>query len=274
MSCKTSVILGLDRIVKGEARLSVSDFLVEVAKGNIPGHSVVQKFGHAVVGTGLTPITHSGFYRTPLAPVSLEFLSDDPNDTALGTGAREITFTGIDINHDEAIFSIATDGTTPVALPTDLKRLYRWKVSASGSYATALSGSHGGTLTVRVAGAGETWSTIDPTPFAMGQSEIGAFTVPNGLRALIVQQEFHVDSTKSVDIILFKRTGIDTVVAPFTAMTALSRYVGVSGNNPTDFKIPLDTLPAKTDFGYMGIVSAQTADISVHFAILLIEDGF
>jgi hypothetical protein len=251
-----------------------SDFYTEVERGRVPGHSIVHKFGHAKVGTTMVPITNSLVYQTPTTPVSLEFLSDDANDTALGTGAREITFTGIDINYDEVTFTIPTDGENPVALPTDLLRLYRWYVSASGVYATLTAGSHVGTLTVRVAGVGATWSIIEPTPFPASQSEIAIYTVPNGVRAYIVEQDISVDSAKSVEVSLFRRTGIDNIVAPFDPMRVVVHYVGISGGNPHDFRAPIDHFTARTDFGYMGKISNGTADITIHFSILLIEDGY
>lgn len=251
-----------------------SDFLIEVGKGNIPGHSYRHKFGHGTVGQTIAPLCVSGVYQTPLAPVSLEFISDDPADTALGLGAREIEFTGINGNYNETTFTIDTNGTTAVPLPTDLLRLFSWGVLGSGTYATAIAGSHAGGLTVRVAGAGATWSQIETSPFPAGRSEIGAYTVPLGFTGYIIQQELHVDSAKSVDVVIFKRPGINIVTAPFTAMTTMSHYVGVTGINSTDYKVPLDSIPAMTDIGYMGIVTAQTADISVHFTIMLVADGY
>ena len=58
------------------------DFLIEVAKGNIAGHSIIEKFGSAVVGTALTPVSVSTVYETPTSAVALEIVSSDANDTA------------------------------------------------------------------------------------------------------------------------------------------------------------------------------------------------
>lgn len=249
-------------------------FLAEVGKGNIPGHSVVHKFGHANVGTSLVPITSSLAYQTPTAAVALEFVSDDADDTAAGAGAREITFIGIDANYDEIIQVIATNGLTAVSIPTPMLRLYRWYVSASGSYATQTVGSHEGTLTVRVASAGATWDTLSIVPFPAGQSEIGAYTVPDGFRAYILQQEFAVAGTKAVDVILFKRIGIDVVSAPFTTMRQIVHFVGLTGFAPMRFLVPINSFPARTDLGYMAKVTSGTANVTVHFLILLVEDGY
>jgi hypothetical protein len=252
-------------------------FFSEVAKGNIPGHSVVHKFGHGQVGTSLVPITVSNAYQTPTAAVSLEIVSNNLADALDDTGAHEYTVVGIDANYDEVtqvIAAHATAGTTAVAVPTAMLRVYRWYVSKSGVYADDSTGSHVGTLTLRVASAGATWSTIEATPLPAGQSEIGWYTVPDGYRAYIVHQEITVDSTKSVDVIFFKRTGIDDIVSPFTPMRTVQHLVGLSGAYELDFEVPLDSFPARTDIGYMGVVASGTADIAVHFIIMLVATGY
>ncbi len=254
-----------------------NDFLIEVVKGNVPGHRVVYKFGNATVGTSLVPITASLNYRTPSTAQALEFVSSDANDTALGSGAREITFIGLDDSWTEVTQTIATNGLTAVDLPTDLVRLYRWYVSQSGSYATQSIGSHQGVLTVRADGAGETWSTIAVTPFALGQSEIGAYTVPIGERAYVFIQELQVDSTKTVDAIFFHRGRANTSVAPFGVMHARASFIGISGSINPNTHAPQNGFTAigeAADIGYMAKVATATADISVIFEILLIKDGY
>ncbi len=254
-----------------------NDFLIEVVKGNVPGHSMVYKFGSAVVGTTLVPITASLNYRTPTTAQALEFVSSDANDTALGTGAREITFMGLDEDWNEIVQTVATNGLTAVDLPTNMVRLYRWYVSQSGSYADQLVGSHAGILTVRADGAGATWSTINVTPFPKGQSEIGAYTVPIGYRAYVFIQELQVDSTKTVDAIFFHRSRANTIVAPFGVMHARANFVGISGSINPNTHAPQNGFTAlgeASDIGYMAKVATATAAISVVFEILLIKDGY
>lgn len=254
-----------------------NDFLIEVVKGNVPGHRLVYKFGKATVGTTLVPICRSLSYRTPITATALEFVSSSVNDTSAGTGAREITLIGLDTNWQEVTQILATNGLTAVDLTTDLVRLYRWYVSESGTYANQTTGSHVGTLTIREDGAGQTWSTIGITPFAIGQSEIGAYTVPVGERAYVFIQELQVDSTKTVDAIFFQRKRANDITAPFGAMRALANFVGISGNINPNTHAPQDgftTVGEATDIGYMAKVASATADITVIFEILLIKDGY
>ena len=134
------------------SRQFTRDFLIEVRKGNIAGHSLVHKFGEASVSTSLVPVTGSVEYPTPTSATSLELISSDTNDTSSGSGAREVTVLGLNGSWNEVSQTVSTNGTTAVALTTDLLRIYRWYVSQSGTYATQSAGSHAGTLTIRESG--------------------------------------------------------------------------------------------------------------------------
>ena len=251
-----------------------SQFLIEVAKGNVPGHSIVHKFGHAIVGTTVTPICFGGVYPTPTAAIALELLSDSADDTALGTGARSVFLEGLALDGTVVTQIVPTNGLTAVPIPTPLFRLYRWFVQDSGTYATTVAGSHAGALQVRVAGGGAMWSLMDVDPFAHGQSEIGWYTVPLGHRALVFLQEINVDSTKSADVIFVRRENANIVTAPFSALRVQAQFVGVAGSNPSDSNAPQNSFEAFSDIGYMGKVTQSTASISVAYEILLIEDGY
>ena len=146
------------------------EWYFEVTQGLIPKYSVVHKFGAGSVGTTVGPIAQSGTYQTPTTAQALEFVSDNANDTSAGTGARELTIVGLDSNWVEVSQTLVTNGTTAVALTTNLIRLYRWFVSSSGTYATEATSTHAGTLTIQASGGGTVWSNIGVTPFPASQS--------------------------------------------------------------------------------------------------------
>ena len=100
-------------------------FNLEVSKGNIPGHTVVDKFGeNPDVDTTTTPedVWEGGGLYTydadGTAPI-VSLISDDVADT------QDILVTGLDINGDEVEQTITLTGTTRVALTTPLWRVYR-----------------------------------------------------------------------------------------------------------------------------------------------------
>lgn len=251
------------------------DYYLEVKKGNVPGSSIVHKFGSANLTTTIAPICRAGVYQTPTANIALEFISDNVNDTAAGTGARSVQITGLQNVGgvwSEVTQTIATNGTTAVAVPTSLIRVTTWKVATSGTYANATSGSHAGTLTLRTAGAGATWASIPPTPFPAGRSQIGVYSVPSGKTAYLLSKQVFVDTTKTADIYFFERSAANTVAAPYGPMTLIQREIGVAGGFLLETKAPKAPFVGPCDIGFMGVVAAGTCECSVEFELLLVDD--
>lgn len=249
-----------------------NDFFLEVAEGGeIPQYALVHKFGaSASVGTTLSPIALSNVYQTPTTPQNLEFISSSTDDEAAGSGARQVTVIGIGADWTEVSQTVTTNGTTAVALTTPLLRLYRWYVSSSGTYATASAASHVGTLTIRAAGAGVTWSTITVTPFAMGQSQIGSYTVPLGKTAYLLSADLYVSSTKAVDLLLFQRPNANDITAPYSGgLRLVSQWAGVTGHVQYKPRAPRGAFVGPCDIGFMGKVASGTGTASVEFELIM-----
>lgn len=251
------------------------EFMLEVAKGNVPGHSLVHKFGrNSAVGTTLVPVSSGAVYQTPTAAASLEIVSSSSADSAAGAGARSVYIEGLDANFAVQSETVNMSGATPVALANTYLRVYRAYVTSSGSYANATTPSQVGTITLRVASAGATWLTLPTidTSFGAGQSNIGAYTVPAGKTAYILSQSMSVDSTKTANLYFFQRTNADDVTTPYSgAMRVQNVYVGIAG--PVSFTHrTAESYPAKTDIGWLAKVSSGTADVSVEFELLLVDN--
>lgn len=251
----------------------MTDYFVEIAKGNVPGHRIIHKFGAGSVGTVPTPVTASGLWRTPTAPVSLEFVSDNANDTLLGTGARKITVHGIDSNWNETVEEIETNGLTAVPLTLNLVRLHRWYVSESGTYADETSASYSGNLTIREAGGGATWDTIlGVSPFP-AQSEIGVLTIPAGFTGYILSKNIFTDTSKVANVYFLQREVADDVISPFGGVRKIiERDIGITGGYNIQYKVPKGPFVGPLDIGFMAEVSTGTADVSVEYEMLLVAD--
>lgn len=257
------------------------DFLIEVAKGKVAGHSIIHKFGrYDSLSTTLAPVAYGGVYQTPTATVSLEFVSSDVNDALNSTGMHEITIVGLDANWDEQTVTTAahaTSGTTAVAVAGSWFRVYRAFVSKSGSYASTTTDSHVGTITIRVAGGGATYATIGlEGTFGLGQTEIGAYTVPAGYTAYILSTEFSSDvsGTKTCDWFFFKRDNANDVTGPTYdgAMRVQEVMVGTQGVfQQTHFSH--ESYSEYTDIGFMAKATAST-DASVAFELLLVDNTY
>lgn len=277
-SILTIWLLTLCSILSAPLDLTSKDFLLEVQEGKHPGVSIVEKFGrNSAVGTTMVPVCDGGFYLTPTPSnaVTLEVISTDANDTAAGTGAREVTLVYLDATGALQTGTIATNGTSAsTETIAGVWRLLRAYVSDSGTYATQSAPSQAGAITIRVESAGDTWGTIPlaVTGFGSGQSLIGAYTVPDGHTAYIIGKRIFVDSQKTADIFFFKRENADDETAGYSPIRVQNEYVGIAApaalNNRTWARVE-----ANTDIGFMAVVASGTADVSVEFDLLLIEDG-
>lgn len=249
-----------------------SELYLDIGQGHVPGFEIVQKFGYSSVGTSLQPITNSGNYPTPTSPTTLELVSSDSNDSSSGTGAQQVTVVGLGSDWTEVSQTVEMNGTSAVTVGTDFYRVYRWWVSRSGTYADSSNGSHAGTLTLREQGGGSTWFTITTSLFPLGQSVIGAYTIPKGKTGHVVGGNVFADTSKSVDAILFRRDNADDVSTPYLGvMRAAKVFVGLSGSQPLNLPTPLGPFVGPCDIGFMAEVSSGTADVSVDFDIVLVD---
>src|SRR5690606_27026151 len=136
--------------------------------------------------------------------------------------------------------TFATNGTIAAPLPTTLTRLFRWKVTKSGTYSSDLGTSHVGTLTIREAGGGNIWSQIELTgTLGKGRSQIACYTVPKGFTLYLDSFDFSIATTKSVNVLVWKRENANVAVAPFGALEIVREYDGLTNGNNFIFDKPL-----------------------------------
>lgn len=251
-------------------------YLIEVSKGNIPGASLVHKFGRTDgAGTGFAPVSVGNVYQTPQVAgrTTLRVKSGgNANDTAAGTGAREVSLQGLDQTGALVTETLATAGASASSVTTTtFIRLFRFYVSESGTYASAVAGSHSSDIVIENGTGGTDWGTIDSTGFARSQTEIGVYTVPLGKTAYILDYTLTSDGNKTFDFLFFKRESILDAAAPYEAMRLQFEGVGIQGGTSQDFPDPIK-FNELTDVGFMVKVPSGTADITVTFNILLIDN--
>lgn len=243
-----------------------------IANGEVIGVSRVDKFGSGTVGTSLVPISGAATYKTPTTATSLEFVSDNASDGVGGSGARVVHITGLNANFLETTQNLTTNGLTPVALSVDLIRLYRWSVIETGTYADETTGSHAGNLTIRGAGSGPVWDTIENTPFPAGMSHIGAYSIPLGKTGYLVTKRITVDSIKTVNAYFFVRDSINDITSPHTGvMKLIDRHFGLTGTTDVMIKTVKGPFVGPADIGALAQTAVGTAEVSINFDILLLD---
>ena len=255
------------------AYFGTKDYLIEVAKGNVQGASIINKFGANIsLASTYEVISIGGLYMTPqvASVATLRVKAGNALDTAAGVGAREITIEGLDASGALQTASIATAGAVASANFTGTwLRVFRAYVSASGTYANVTSGSHAANIVIETSG-GVTWLTIDSTAIPKSQSQIGAYTVPLGYTAYLIDYVITMDTGKTVDFTFFKRENILETVAPYSAMRLIFEEKGMANPFKRDFPDPIK-FNALTDIVVLA-KGATSPDVTVDFNILLIED--
>lgn len=247
---------------------------VEAAAGRISGLSVVNKFGYsASIGTSFAPLTLANAYRMPqpASATALRIAAGNTNDTAAGSGAREVTFQGLDETGALVEEAVATAGTSASSATTaTFIRLFRGWVSSSGTYADGSSTfSHAAAITIENSGGGTTWGSIAAQ---QGQTQIACYTIPLGKTGFISSAQFDVNSTKDVDFKLMQRRSALDAAAPYQAWRLVSQQAQVAGSVPFNPDIPLGPYPALTDLVFFAKVTSGTGIASVDFEILLEDE--
>jgi len=259
---------------QGSSNLITQDFLFAIQTGEIPGAYIIHKFGaNDAVGNTLEPITTSGFYRTPTNATSLEVVSDSINDVYGGSGAWRILIIGLNASGHEVQEEVLMNGTTPNPLTNTYLRVYRAYITESGTYATQTVGSHVGTLTIQETGGGQIWSQIGlPDGFPAGQTEIGAYTTPKGFNCFILKKVISVNAAKTADVYFFQRQNITDNNTPYSTMRLVEKHIGLSNTFEITSRSAITMFPELTDIGYLGHTHTGTAEVSVEFELVCLDN--
>jgi len=256
------------------ATVNTTDYLIEVAKGNVAGASLINKFGaNTALASSYEPVSIGGIYRTQQvgSAQTLRVKAGNVNDTAAGLGAREITIEGLDATGALQTASVATAGGSASAnFSGTWIRVFRAYVSASGVYATQGGGSHAGDIVVEDSTGTFDWLTIDATSFAKGQSQIACYSVPLGFTAFVLDYSVTMNANKTVDFTFFKRENILETAAPYSAMRLAFQEIGLTQPFNRKFSDPL-VFPELTDVGVMA-QGQQSPEVTADFNILLIDN--
>lgn len=243
----------------------------DISRGIVVGARSIHKFGrNAAVGANYEPISIGGIYRTP-QPANATALrikaGGNANDTAAGTGAREITVIGLNASGSEITETIATAGASAsAATQQTFIRLYRAYVSKSGTYASQTAGSHVGSIVIENAAGGADWATISDTP-PRSQTQIAVYSIPRNRSAIITDLNISSDANKNANVILFQRQNILQSAAPYDGMRAVEEFTQVAGLHNVVFSTPLGPFPELTDIGFMARSTSTAIDMAISFNI-------
>lgn len=253
--------------------MDTKDFYIEVAQGNIPGYSIVNKFGRSTnIANGIWSIVSlvgtSGIFVT--SPVSVRIKTGgNAADTADGAGARSITVVGLSSSLTELTEEITTSGAG-VSLPTTTSfwRVYRAYIAddSVGSYGIGNVGDiviedSGGSADIIKIAADE------------GQSQCGVYTIPSGKTGYLLTVFLTTDAVKAADFRLFVRENLTNVTVPVSPRRLKLYWDGILSHiDAYTPRGPGLKLPELTDIWIEAAGGGASTEVSVDFEILLVDN--
>ena len=251
------------------SRFGTTDFLLEVGNGNVPGHSLVHKFGRndAVPNGSFAFVNTLGFTGWPLsAATTVRVKAGNAADDIAGAGARKVKINGIDDSYDEVTAEVDTAGGSASAVTsTSFIRVHRAWVSEQGTYGAA------NTAAVIVENSAGTTDLLEIAA-TMGQSEFAGWTVPRNKTAYLMSVTVHTQATKPADVALFMRESMDVTAAPLMQARRLKAYfAGIDGQFSFVPRSPISA-PAKTDVWFEAQGAGAGGTASVDFELLVVDD--
>tara|TARA_R110000868_G_scaffold50984_3_gene162254 strand:- start:16 stop:786 length:771 start_codon:yes stop_codon:yes gene_type:complete len=179
------------------------EFGLNVQLGLVPGVSFNNKFGRNITTATSDAIwAISTPYVVPAAAGVLSFSSTGTANTSTGTGARTVSFTGLDSNYNEVTETITLNGVTPVLSSGSYWNVQRAFVATGG---TADGATCNINITSTVAGSTQMGTIL----FSYNQTQSTIYWVPQGYTGYINLPKVTVQSietNKLIDIGFFKKT--------------------------------------------------------------------
>lgn len=211
----------------------LTSYIRDVQRGNVSGSRVVEQVVSVSLATNTThtlwSLGNSGNQPVQTSTVSLELLSSSANDTAAGSGAREIVVEGLDSNFAVKTATVATNGTGAVSLGSGWLRINFAHVSIAGS-----SQINEGNITIRIASGGANQAQMPGNWGTLSQVQ---YTVPAGKTAYLLGLSFGSMG--------------DTEVQTIAAIAA-----GTGGGSTSNLPLLSTTL-----IGFYGETGATAADL-------------
>lgn len=237
------------------------DFLFEVSKGNVPGHTLAssQGFNDDIDTANIEGIWgFDGELVYPTANEQWEIVSSDAADTSAGTGAQTVTVNYLDDSYVQQTTTVTLSGVTPVNLtPSDSFRPISAFVASVGS-----GGENAGDLIIRVTAAGDNRISIKA---GINNSQDIYYTIPDGKTGFITSIGGAAGSGKDGALIMSTTTGDDGI---FLELVPISLSADTVIIQPPGF----EKVIARSDIKITGISDNVNTPITASFQLILVDN--
>lgn len=244
------------------------DFSLQVARGLIPGHSVVTVFGYNPdIDTSEESVwPDGGTVPHPTVASVLKVSSTDAADASpSGTGARTVQITGLNANYFEVSETVVLNGQTAVNTVNSYLYVNGLTVTSVGSGGVNAGDINVGTGTVTT---GVPAVLYDMIAIGYNNRTTGHYCVPAGYTGFLVQGLFTAGQASGSTAITGKlliHSPDDNIVRVGAITTLNNGVVQYMFNYPT-------AIPEKNCVGATAIGSANNNSVSSMFNICLIKN--
>lgn len=225
--------------------------MLDVAKGRVPGHSIVNIFGYNTsVGTSFIPVWENNTsYTYPTSAVQMSVVSSSSSDTSV-----TVLIQGLDASHNILNESVNLNGTTSVTTTGSFLRINA-VITTSGNAVGNVTVSNGGTTYAKMMAG-------------TGRNQAALYTVPNGYSFYLYRLEAHSATATGINYLSFRnyvngQTNTSFRVGQTTFNNALQIY------RTAPFKYD-----QMSDIQLQGKSSAISNEMGVFAEGVLIQNGF
>ena len=244
------------------------EFTLQVARGLIPGHSVVTVFGYNPdVDTSEEAVwPNGGTVPHPTVASVLKVSSTDAADASpSGTGARSVLITGLNASYDQISETVVLSGQTAVNTVNSYLYVNGLTVTSVGS-----GGANAGDINVGTGTVTDGVPAVLYDMIAIGYNNrtTGHYCVPAGYTGYLVHGLFtagQASGSTSITGKLLVHSPGDNIVRVGAITTLNNGVVQYMFNYPT-------AIPEKNCVGATAIGSANNNSVSSMFNICLIKN--
>jgi len=243
-----------------------SSFLLNVQRGKVAGHSIFTQLGHneEVDTTNDETIYEGATTFIPLAVAeTIDFSSDNINDTAGGAGVQSLKFQGLDGNFNEISEIRATNGASLVTTVNSYIILHRVDAETAGSNLRNI-----GNITF--------FSTTTTKDMGLMRAQLGSIQngfliIPANKTAHIFRVAASVTRTKGTQGV--KEANVDILVKEDGKALKTFEFFGLrSDGGAISINLPFNKLLEKTFVRADALAISNNTAVSINFAFVFIDN--
>ncbi len=249
-----------------------NDFILEVQKGNVAGHSGVGKFGR---NTDIDNANNEdiwdggGIWVAPTTARTHDIASDSTSDASGGVGARTVRVYGLtDWDTAEISEAVTMNGTSNVATSNAYVIIHRMRVMTWGATSVNV-----GKITATAQTDGTVTARISDSPINFGQTQMAIYGVPSTQTAYVLSAYSDVlrnSGTTKVDNHLLVNPRPDAVLDHFITKDT---FVSLNTVGHTQSPYPAyKTFAGPCIIKMQADVSANNTDVSAGFNLILADN--